>query len=59
MKTSEQFARAFADELRIAMYGDCDLFEQVKRIANILAEYDDVPSSENDNHLLALLPIKG
>ena len=32
----KDFARRFADELRISMYGDCDLKEQVNKLLQAL-----------------------
>jgi hypothetical protein len=49
---SEQFAREFADDLRILMYGDCDLKEQIEKLAEKVARYDGVPADRKANKLL-------
>jgi hypothetical protein len=41
------------DNLRILMYGDCNMNEQVKLLGRLLAEYDNVPANEVDNNLLS------
>jgi len=52
------FARRFADDLRILMYGDCDMVEQVKKLACTLAAYDHVGAMWDDNHLITALLIR-
>jgi hypothetical protein len=54
-RDEEAFARRFSDQLRILMYGDCDLMEQIKLLGEILAEYDGVPADSNANELLRQL----
>lgn len=53
-----EFARRFSDDLRILMYGNCDMVEQVKQLAKTLATYDQVAASWDDNHLLTIILTK-
>ena len=49
---ASNFARRFADELRILLYGDCDLKDQIECLAFILSEYDGVADDASKNKLL-------
>lgn len=58
MKTDYPNADKFADAVRVLLYGEGNAKDLIQDLAEVLAKYDGVPTSDLDNRLLKLLESK-